>query len=252
MRWKLEANAEGALLTLRPATGTPSLRLFCPARRSELLVNVPALRPIASEERLSFGSGGQAIALVADTRGDLQRGGVSGTGALPRNVAAILDGELSAGYGAQTSGPHPAPPPNLAQRFAAACYKRLAVPSAAPPGKPPSATAPISACMMQDGKPLRVAPVTAVGTEPFWAARIRGRCVTYSDPEDQLGKRIWTRYTPGPNGGGTWSGALNGREFVLRTRTEPGCSDGMSDRRYPVTVDLMAEGERRSGCAAPA
>jgi uncharacterized membrane protein len=104
---------------------------------------------------------------------------------------------------------------------------------------------------MQGGERLQVTPLRAIGTEPFWGARIEGRCVTYSHPEDQDGTRIWTRFTPGEDGAGTWSGALGGRRFELRTRAQPGCSDGMSDKRYPVAVDLNVGGERRSGCAEP-
>ena len=101
---------------------------------------------------------------------------------------------------------------------------------------------------MQDGERLAVAPLRALGTEPFWGARIEGRCVTYSHPDDQQGTRVWTRYTPG-DAGGTWTGALGGRPFVLRTRPQPGCSDGMSDRRYPIAVTLTVGGEARVGCA---
>jgi uncharacterized membrane protein len=104
---------------------------------------------------------------------------------------------------------------------------------------------------MQGTERLRVTPLRAVGTEPFWAARIEGRCVTYSHPEDQAGTRVWTRYTPGSGGGGTWTGALNGRPFVLAVRPDAGCSDGMSDRRYPLAVNLTVGGEQRTGCAAP-
>jgi uncharacterized membrane protein len=104
--------------------------------------------------------------------------------------------------------------------------------------------------MVQGDERLTVAPLRAVGTEPFWGARIEGRCVTYSHPDDQAGTRVWTRYTARP-GGGAWVGALKGRPFELRTRAAPGCSDGMSDRRYPIAVDLLVDGERRTGCAAP-
>lgn len=104
---------------------------------------------------------------------------------------------------------------------------------------------------MQDGKALAASSLRAVGTEPFWGARIDGRCITYSHPEDQKGTRIWNRFTAAPGGGGTWAGALGGRRFELRTRPEPGCSDGMSDHDYPLAVDLIVAGERRSGCAEP-
>ncbi len=105
-------------------------------------------------------------------------------------------------------------------------------------------------CMTQDGRPLRVAPLRATGTEPFWSARVQGRCVTYSNPEDQGGTRIWTRHRSA-RAGGSWSGVLAGRRFELRVRPDPGCSDGMSDRQYPLAADLRLGDERRSGCAEP-
>lgn len=247
-RWDLQATSDGITLALFPAPDKAAIRLFCPVRPNVLLVNVPGFRPVGSEERLSFGGGGNAVALVADTRGDRQRGGVSGTGEVPTNLAALIGGPISASYGSQVSGPHPAPPADLAQRFAAACYKRLSVPEGPAGTAGPSAA---GACHMQGSERLAVAPLRAVGTEPFWGARIEGRCVTYSHPENQSGTRVWTRYTAGPGGGGTWVGALNDRRFELRARPRPGCSDGMSDNRYPLAVDLLVDGERRSGCARP-
>jgi uncharacterized membrane protein len=242
-RWDLQASGEGAALALLTAEGRAAVRLFCPAGENRLLLNVAEFRPVGSEERMSFGSGGEVTALVADARGDAQRGGVSATGAVPHNLAALLAGPVAINHGAQNSGPHPAPPAQLVRAFAAACIEG-AGPAIAPAGRPATA----SACLMQGAERLDVAPLRAIGTEPFWGARIEGRCVTYSHPEDQDGTRIWTRYTPSP-GGGTWSGALGGRRFELRTRTQPGCSDGMSDRRYPVAVELLVGGERRQGCA---
>jgi len=118
----------------------------------------------------------------------------------------------------------------------------------APPGG--AAAEPAGACMMQGTERLQGPRLRAIGTEPFWAATIEGRCVTYSHPEDQAGTRVWTRYSPTADGG-TWTGALGGRAFELRTRRQPGCSDGMSDRDYPIAVELVVGGERRQGCAAP-
>lgn len=252
-RWDLQSSGEGTALALMPKSGPEPIRLFCPSAQDRLLVNVPAFRPIASEERLSFGSGGEAVALVAHTRGDRQRGGISGTGEVPDNLAALVGGPLSASYGAQRSGPHPAPPHALARAFVAACREgaALARPPVAPPATTPSMQPLVGrACLMQDGEHLRVAPLRAVGTEPFWGARIEGRCVTYSHPEDRKGTRVWTRFTPAA-GGGAWVGALGSRPFELRTRAQPGCSDGMSDRSYSFAVDLLVGGERRTGCAAP-
>lgn len=243
--WDLQSSGEGVALVLgRP--DRPAIRLFCPAGGKRLLVNVPGFRPVGSEERLSFGSGGEAAALVADSRGDRQRGGVTGTGEVPQSLAALVGGPVSASYGAQRSGPNPAPPRALSSAFVAACREGAAQP--AMPAAGPAASA--GPCLVQDGEPVRAAAVRALGTEPFWNARVEGRCVTYSHPEDQKGSRIWTRHTPGP-GGGTWSGSLDGRRFELSIRPERGCSDGMSDKRYPLKAELLVGGERRSGCAEP-
>ena len=245
LAWSLRSSASGEALVVSGEGDRVAMRLFCPAGEGRLLVNVQAFQPVGSEERLSFGSGGEVVALVADPRGDPGRGGVSGVGPVPANLAALLAGPTSASYGAQRSGPHPAPPPELARGFATACR-----PASAPAAPARAAAAATGPCHTQDGKNVNGAPLRAVGTEPFWGARIEGRCVTYSNPEDQKGTRVWTRFTPA-QGGGTWSGALGGRRFELRIRPERGCSDGMSDKSYPLAAELFVGGEKRSGCAEP-
>ncbi len=114
---------------------------------------------------------------------------------------------------------------------------------------PPILTA-VSPCLTQDGHAIPANNLRAVGTEPFWGAQVEGRCVTYSHPQDQAGTRVWTTFS-GSAANGTWSGSLNGQPFVMRTRSQAGCSDGMSDNRYPIAVSLTAGGEQRSGCAEP-
>jgi len=241
--WDLVSSGEGVALVFS-ASGVTSLRLFCPAGQDRILINVPSFRPIASEERMTFGSGNAAEALVADPRGDEQRGGVSATGPVPSNLTALIDGPVAASYGAQRIGPHPAPLKALARDFSAACGE-----TKASLASNPSASG-VSACLIQDGDPLSVAPLRGVGTEPFWAVQIEGRCVTYSHPDNQKGTRMRTRYTASAKGG-TWSGALDGRPFILRTRAQSGCSDGMSDRRYPFAADLTVGNGQRRGCAEP-
>ncbi len=246
--WGLQSSGEGAALVLGDSGIVPRLRLFCPAGERKLVVNVPAFRPIGSEERLSFGSGGEAEALVADSRGDSQRGGVTGEGPLPADLVALLSGPVSASYGAQVSGPHPAPPAASAKAFATACSDGRSSEGDAPPA--PAAPASGSPCLTQDGEAVPANAIRAVGTEPFWAVRVEGRCVTYSHPEDQTGTRVWTKFS-GTAENGSWTGSLNGRPFVMRTRPQAGCSDGMSDKRYPIAVSLIVGGEERSGCAEP-
>lgn len=245
VHWDLQRSAEEATLALQTHNRGGTMSLTCASGGNRLQINVPGFRPIGSEDRLSFGSGGEVEALVADFRGDQQRGGVSAEGPVPANLAVLLGGPISASYGAQTSGPHPAVPRDIAAIFVAVCRgvttgaTRAALPDRS-----------VSPCLMQDDQKLSVQPLRAVGTEPFWAARIEGRCVTYSHPEDQQGTRVWTRFTPTPNGG-VWTGALGGRKFELRTLAAPGCSDGMSDKSYPVSVDLLVNGEQRKGCGEP-
>jgi uncharacterized membrane protein len=242
-RWELVFSGEGTALVYS-SSGATSLRLFCPPRQDRILINVPSFRSIGSEERLTFGSGSVVEALVADTRGDRLRGGVSATGRVPSNLAALIDGPVSATYGAQRIGPHPAPGEALVRDFTAACGESK-------PSSPSSANqAGASACLMQDGGRLSVAPLRGIGTEPFWAVQVEGRCVTYSHPEDQQGTRIWTRYTSDA-AGSIWRGALGTQPFILRMRKQPRCSDGMSDQRYPFALELTVGGEQRSGCAAP-
>lgn len=125
---------------------------------------------------------------------------------------------------------------------------------------PPSGPAPvtskeadvekISACSTQDGAALKLGSIRALGTEPFWSIRTDGRCVTYSTPEDQAGTRVWTKVS----GGGqdwVWTGSLRGKLFELTVKPKADCSDGMSDRVYPLEAVLRVDGEVRNGCAAP-
>ncbi len=247
--WDLQSSDEGAALVVASGEGGAGLRLFCPAGGGQLLVNVPAFRPIGSEERLSIGSGGEAVALVADSRGDAQRGGVTGEGPVPANLAALLSGAVSASYGAQVSGPHAAPPAGSARDFAAACAGGRSS-EGDEPAAPTPTPATGSPCLNQEGEPVPVNAIRAVGTEPFWGARVEGRCVTYSHPEDQAGTRVWTKFS-GSASAGSWTGTLNGKPFVMTTRPQAGCSDGMSDKVYPIAVSLSVGGEQRSGCAEP-
>jgi len=239
--WEQESAGQLALID---ADGGALFRIICPAGGGRIAVNVPSFKPIGSEERLSFGSGVEVVALVADTNGDKVRGGVTGEGAVPEELGDIVAGPVSGSYGSQVSGPHPALPADLAAAELKACQ---AQPGTSPQPLPP-APQPASACLTQDGNAIPANRLKAVGTEPFWGARTEGRCVTYLTPENQTGTRVWTRFS-GSRDAGVWTGSLGGKSFELRTSPSPACSDGMSDRQYPVAVTLMVNGERRTGCA---
>ncbi|HWT12029.1 MAG TPA: hypothetical protein VN231_04690, partial [Allosphingosinicella sp.] len=124
--WEAAASGEGAGLSLAAPGGGLQLTLFCPNGSGDFIVNVPALRPIASEERMTFGAGGTAVTLVADPSGDPGRGGVTGRGPFPAELPAILAGPegISVSFGAQNSGPHGTPPADLARAFLAGCRGR--------------------------------------------------------------------------------------------------------------------------------
>jgi uncharacterized membrane protein len=106
-------------------------------------------------------------------------------------------------------------------------------------------------CLTQGADRLQVASLRAAGTEPFWGARVEGRCVTYSNPDNQQGVRVWTHYSESSKGRGAWVGQLDGNRFEMRVWPEANCSDGMSDKRYPMAVELWVNGENRKGCAEP-
>ena len=244
--WDLLSSGEGVSLALVTATKQVIVRLFCPSRQNTLKVNVQNFQPISSEDRLTVGSGGSVVTLVAGAQGDPLVGGVSGTGEIPLDLAALVDGEISVNYGAQNSGPHTAPSQTMAKAYVTACNDGQIATNA-----PQQSVKAANACLMQDGKPLGIKPRRAIGTEPFWSARIEGRCVLYTHIGDQRGTLLRTRYTA-DDVAEIWSSRLNGRRFELSIRDESKCSDGMSDKRYPMAVDLTVDGELRKGCAEPA
>lgn len=113
-----------------------------------------------------------------------------------------------------------------------------------------SAAEHVSPCMLQDGTEVDAISVKGLGTEPFWAVRTKGRCVTYSTPEDQAGTRVWAKVESRAQDT-VWTGALRGKPFRLAVKQKPGCSDGMSDNVYPMEAALNVDGEVRTGCAEP-
>ncbi len=236
--WSLRISSEGPSLSFATSGRQPVLYVACIAPSPDFLVTLPGVTPIGSEERLSFGGGGEVVALVVKVSGRSGGGGVTGAGDRLPTLEAMLRAGPGASYGATAIGPLPPVPASVAHGFAAAC------PAAA---VPPS---PVSPCHQQDGKPIAGPMLRAVGTEPFWGADIDGRCVTYSWPERQSGVRLWTRFS---QHGATvsYAGSLDGAPFGMDVRPQAGCSDGMSNRRYSLAVMLKVGSETRHGCAAP-
>ena len=92
------------------------------------------------------------------------------------------------------------------------------------------------------------APVWVVGTEPFWAVNITPDVLVYSAPE----VRPVTIMNSGPVVQGTtavFSGASQDGTALAVTLIATECSDGMSDRTYPLTARVELGGETFNGCA---
>lgn len=116
----------------------------------------------------------------------------------------------------------------------------------APPA-PPAEPIPTPAQML--GGVDLTQPFRAVGTEPFWAVEVRSDGLVYSgaDRPEQRAPN------PGPVIQGTTavyaSATPTGTALVL-TLMDTDCSDGMSDRTYPLTARVEIAGETLNGCAA--
>ncbi|ATC33735.1 hypothetical protein CA606_16100 [Caulobacter vibrioides] len=110
----------------------------------------------------------------------------------------------------------------------------------------------------EEAPPPADAPVTvgpdysgdfdALGTEPFWAVKVRAESVTLTRPDAPE----VTTANPGVRADGeqgVWDGTAGEQRLVLRL-TPGECSDGMSDRRYGYAAEVWIDGETLRGCAA--
>lgn len=92
-------------------------------------------------------------------------------------------------------------------------------------------------------------PLRALGTEPFWGVDITTDALVYSGVD-----RPERRAThDGPEMAGTvalWRGTTPDGDSMTLTLMATECSDGMSDRTYPLTARLEVGDETLNGCAA--
>lgn len=109
----------------------------------------------------------------------------------------------------------------------------------AAPAEP--APAPTASSFTEDAK------LQFTGTEPFWGGHVEGTQLTYTTPENIEGTSFAVERS-GANGVLTLTGTFEGGPFAM-TIGQGECSDGMSDRTYPLTVNLTLGGEVRNGCA---
>lgn len=121
-------------------------------------------------------------------------------------------------------------------------------PEAPPPGETPPAPAPEPIKPELNGIDL-TQDLRAVGTEPFWAVEMTKAELKFSAP-DHPGS---TAPNPGPVmtvGQADWSATTADGAALKITITGVDCSDGMSDRTYPLTAKVMVGETTYNGCAA--
>lgn len=92
-------------------------------------------------------------------------------------------------------------------------------------------------------------PLRALGTEPFWGVDITPETLVYSSV-DQPGLTV---RNPGATVQGTtavYAGAGSNGTTLVVTLIATECSDGMSDRVYPLTARVEMGSQTLTGCAA--
>lgn len=92
-------------------------------------------------------------------------------------------------------------------------------------------------------------PVRVLGTEPFWAVEITPQALIYSGVDRPEQKAA----NSGPTLQGnlvSWTTKTEAGADLTVTLTATDCSDGMSDRTYPLTAKVEIGGETLTGCAA--
>lgn len=89
----------------------------------------------------------------------------------------------------------------------------------------------------------------AVGTEPFWAVEITAPELKFSGAD--LPERTARNNGPVVEGAqAVWTAAADDGSMLSVTLTPGPCSDGMSDRTYPLTARVQLGPQTYNGCAA--
>ena len=92
-------------------------------------------------------------------------------------------------------------------------------------------------------------PVRALGTEPFWSVELNGTEMVYTTPEPPEQRAP----QPEPVIQGTtatWETKTGAGVALSVTLVATECSDGMSDRTYPLTAMVRIGETSLNGCAA--
>ena len=90
--------------------------------------------------------------------------------------------------------------------------------------------------------------IDAHGTEPFWAVEIRQTQISFKTPDASIvfpagGMAV-------ADGAAVWESTAGDKPIKITLREQPGCSDGMSDLKYPLAAEVALGGTTYKGCAA--
>lgn len=120
---------------------------------------------------------------------------------------------------------------------------------AAPPADAPAAPATATPAATSGGMDIGQ-PISARGTEPFWALDVTGGTkfkLTRPDQPDVLAEAPGAAMSPD---GATWVAKSAKGEQLTVTLKMGECSDGMSDLKYPMSAEVVLVNETLKGCAA--
>jgi len=130
----------------------------------------------------------------------------------------------------------------------AACQPQA--PDGAPAPAPADAPAPAAAQTPSALSAALQGDLDAVGTEPFWSLSVRAGELTLTRP-DQPEVKAEATLAHVSAGRAVWTAEVGGAPFVV-TIWEAACSDGMSDRSFPLSAEVTLGGTNLKGCAAKA
>lgn len=92
-------------------------------------------------------------------------------------------------------------------------------------------------------------PVRALGTEPFWSVELTADHLAYTSPDG--GETTASRPDMVLQGTvASFEGVTDKGSTLSLTLTATECSDGMSDRTYPLTAIVKLGDRLLTGCAA--
>jgi len=92
------------------------------------------------------------------------------------------------------------------------------------------------------------APLSVIGTEPFWNLTLSKDTVTFERPGQEPQTFPRQTFEVNKDADGPARAELISNELSL-TLIEQKCSDGMSDRAYPLTAEVNISDEVLKGCA---